>query len=110
MLGAVSDALLMPGSVGLVAVDSFALGTPIITTRWPYHGPEIVYLEDGVNARISGNSIGEFAEMVEGTLLDREQLVRLQAECATASGRFHLDRMVSNFSGGLIAALETPRR
>ena len=109
-LGAVSDALLMPGAVGLVAVDSFALRTPIITTRWPYHGPEVDYLEDGVNARIAGDSVDEFAQAVEQVLLDRDELARLKAECAAATPRYSLDHMVTNFASGVIAALGAPRR
>jgi glycosyltransferase involved in cell wall biosynthesis len=109
-LGAVSDVLLMPGSVGLVAVDSFALETPIVTTRWPYHGPEMDYLEDGVNARISGYDVSEFARTVEEVLLAPDELTRLKSACAAASARYSLENMVTKFAGGVIAALRTPRR
>jgi glycosyltransferase involved in cell wall biosynthesis len=110
LLGAVSDVLLMPGAVGLVAVDSFALRTPIITTLWPYHGPEVDYLEDRVNARIARNNVGEFAQAVEEVLRDRDELARLKAECAATSHLYSLENMVANFAGGVVAALETPRR
>lgn len=109
-LGAVSDLLLMPGAVGLVAVDSFALQTPIVTTLWPYHGPEVDYLEDGVNARISGDSVDRFAQTVEQVLLDRDELTRLKAACAAATTRYTLESMVTNFAGGVVAALGMPRR
>jgi glycosyltransferase involved in cell wall biosynthesis len=109
-LGSVSDILLMPGSVGLVAVDSFALRTPIVTTHWPYHGPEFDYLEDGVNARITGDSVAEFAQGVENVLLAREELARLKAACAEATSRYSVENMVSRFTGGVVKALETPRR
>jgi glycosyltransferase involved in cell wall biosynthesis len=42
---ALSKTLLMPGLVGLVVLDSFALGVPIITTDFPEHSPEISYLK-----------------------------------------------------------------
>ncbi len=109
-LGAVSELLLMPGRVGLVAVDSFVLGTPIITTRWPYHGPEVEYLDDGINARISGDTLAEFAQTVEETLLARGDLTRLQAACSAAAQQYTLDTMVTNFAGGVIDALNAPRR
>jgi glycosyltransferase involved in cell wall biosynthesis len=109
-LGAVSDALLMPGRVGLVAVDSFALRTPIITTHWPYHAPEVEYLENGVTARIAGDSVEEFAQTVEQVLVDRDGLARLKAECAAAIPRYSLEGMVANFTSGVIAALGAPRR
>jgi len=109
-LGAVSDVLLMPGRVGLVAVDSFALQTPIVTTLWPYHGPEVDYLENGVNARISSDSVVDFAQAVEQVLLDRDELARLKAACAVATPRYSLENMVTRFADGVVAALAMPRR
>ncbi|RMD61178.1 glycosyltransferase, partial [Candidatus Parcubacteria bacterium] len=44
-----ADVLLMPGLVGLVILDSFATQTPMITTNFPYHSPEIEYLQSGDN-------------------------------------------------------------
>jgi glycosyltransferase involved in cell wall biosynthesis len=109
-LGAVADVLLMPGRVGLVAVDSFALRTPIVTTRWPFHAPEVDYLEEGVNARFSADSIADYARTVELTLLDRRGLSRLKAACAASAPRYSLDAMVENFTRGVVAALAAPRR
>jgi glycosyltransferase involved in cell wall biosynthesis len=109
-LGSVSEILLMPGRVGLVAVDSFALRTPIITTRWAYHAPEFEYLEDGVNARISQDSVGDFAAMVEHVLTSRDELERLKEGCDVSLPRYSLNGMVDNFARGVIAALDAPRR
>lgn len=109
-LGAVSDVLLMPGAVGLVAVDSFALQTPIITTFWPYHGPEVDYLENDVNARISSNNVADFARTIEQVLLEREELTRLKVACASATARYSIENMVTNFANGIFAALNAPHR
>jgi glycosyltransferase involved in cell wall biosynthesis len=109
-LGAVADALLMPGAVGLVAVDSFALRTPILTTRWQQHGPEAEYLEDGVNARFSEDDRAEFAALVLHVLGADDELARLEAGCAAARQRYSLDTMVANFAQGIQAALEAPPR
>jgi glycosyltransferase involved in cell wall biosynthesis len=109
-LGAVSDVLLMPGAVGLIAVDSFALQTPIITTVWPYHGPEVDYLEDGINARISNNTVADFARTVEHVLLAREELARMKAACAAARPNYSIEHMVANFTDGVVSALAAPRR
>lgn len=43
---AVSDAVWMPGRVGLVAVDALAVGLPVHTTRFAFHAPEIEFLRD----------------------------------------------------------------
>jgi glycosyltransferase involved in cell wall biosynthesis len=109
-LGAVSRLLLMPGRVGLVAVDSFALLTPIVTTTWPYHAPEFDYLEDGVNARIAADSVSEFAGAVHDLLIDHQELERLREGCRNATTNYTLDTMVTNFADGVIAALKAPRR
>jgi len=93
-----------------VAVDSFALETPIVTTRWPYHGPEMDYLVDGANARIAGDSVVEFADAVVQLLLERDELDRLKAGCAAAAPRYSLEAMVENFAAGIRAALAMPRR
>jgi glycosyltransferase involved in cell wall biosynthesis len=110
VLGSVSDVLLMPGSVGLVAVDSFALSTPIITTEWPLHGPEFDYLENGLNARVARNSVLEFARTIECTLKDRAELARLKGACEASASRYSLETMVMNFADGVVAALGADRR
>lgn len=46
-LSHVADAMWIPGRVGLVAVDSLALGLPVLTTRFRYHAPEIEFLREG---------------------------------------------------------------
>jgi len=43
-LATVSDAVWMPGRVGLVAVDAMALGLPLHTVSHRYHAPEIEFL------------------------------------------------------------------
>jgi len=100
----------MPGRVGLVAVDSFALGTPIVTTRWPYHAPEFGYLEDGVNARISDDHVADFARVLEELLKSPEQLARLKEGCEAALPQYTLEGMVDKFAKGILAALRAPRR
>ena len=44
-----ADVCLMPGAVGLTILDTFALETPLITTRLSDHGPEIEYLRPEQN-------------------------------------------------------------
>ena len=80
-----------------------------ITTRWPYHGPEVDYLEDGVNARISGDSVAEFAQTLEKVLLAATTRSAEGRLCRRVT-RYSLDHMVTNFACGVIAALAAPRR
>lgn len=46
-LGSLADVMWVPGRVGLVAVDSLAMGLPVHTTNFDYHAPEIEFLSEG---------------------------------------------------------------
>ena len=48
VIGRVSSCVVVPGRVGLVAVDALALGLPVVTTTYPHHAPEAEYLTDDV--------------------------------------------------------------
>lgn len=45
-IGIDADAMWIPGRVGLVAVDALAMGLPVHTTDYPYHAPEIGFLQN----------------------------------------------------------------
>ncbi|GEO92022.1 glycosyltransferase family 4 protein [Kocuria flava] len=97
-----SDVLMMPGRVGLVAVDSFAAGTPIVTTDWPWHAPEFEYLEHGVNAVISEDNIETYSSSVVDVLANQDQLEKLSEGCVIASKKYTVENMVNNFVQGLV--------
>ena len=42
-----SKLFLMPGLLGLAVLDAEVMGLPVVTTRYPWHSPEIAYLRDG---------------------------------------------------------------
>jgi SAM-dependent methyltransferase len=110
-VAALADVIVMPGRVGLVATDSFALETPIVTTAWPFHSPEFDYLRDGVNARILANDPVQFGQGVVGLLRDSSELDRLRVGCRQSAQRYTVENMVERFSEGALAALEAgPRR
>jgi glycosyltransferase involved in cell wall biosynthesis len=105
---AISDLFLMPGLVGLAVLDSFALGTPMVTTDYPFHSPEIEYLEDGFNGLISQNSIESYAQKVIDTLQSATLLPTLRANAATSADLYTVEAMVGNFGNGILAAMEAP--
>ncbi|MHB8059235.1 MAG: glycosyltransferase family 4 protein [Gaiellaceae bacterium] len=104
-LASVSDLILMPGSVGLVAVDSFALKTPIVTTEWPWQSAEFEYLESEHNSLVTPDDVRSFGEGVLGLLPDRARLARLERGCTESAARFSISAMVDNFADGVQAAL-----
>jgi glycosyltransferase involved in cell wall biosynthesis len=105
LLGAVSDVMLMPGRVGLCAVDSFALRTPIVTTDWPWHAPEFEYLEHGRNAVVSRDDPQAYAVAVQQVLNDRSHLESLREACRKDAADYTADGMAERFCGGLLHIL-----
>ncbi|MGW8880454.1 glycosyltransferase [Streptomyces mirabilis] len=105
LLGAVSDIMLMPGAVGLCAVDSFALRTPIVTTFWPLHGPEFEYLTDGRNAVVAPDDPAAYAAAAVALLRDRGRLAALTDTCAKDASMYSIENMAARFSSGLLKML-----
>ena len=69
-LASLGRVFLMPGLVGLGVLDSFAYGTPMVTTDIPYHSPEIEYLRHGENGLIVADDVRTYAEAVTELLTD----------------------------------------
>jgi glycosyltransferase involved in cell wall biosynthesis len=106
LLGAVSDVMLMPGRVGLCAVDSFALRTPIVTTDWPWHAPEVEYLENGRNAVITRDDPEDYAAGVQKVLNDHSRLKALREACRRDATEYTAEGMAERFCNGLLHMLE----
>ena len=104
---AISDAFLMPGRVGLVILDAFACGLPLLSTRLKIHGPEMEYLEERINGLISEPTIPAFSEMVTSLFSNRDALGRLQAGAREAGTRYTIENMVANFSEGIHQCLRS---
>ena len=101
----------MPGGVGLVILDSFALGVPMITTDTRLHGPEIDYLRNDVNGLLvaCGDDSELYAQAVCKLMLDPQRLDVLREGAVASAGEYSIERMVDHFTNGVIAALAAPR-
>lgn len=103
MIGRVASALLMPGRIGLVAVEALLLGIPILTTDWPYHSAEAEYLTEGESRYTSGNDVDSYVALVQ-------QFMRSPGNGRNSSVRSSwayptIDNMVANFSAGVLTML-----
>ena len=108
-LFASSELTLVPGSVGLVVVDSFAARAPLVTIDKALHGPEAEYLHDGVNGRVlAPESAGRYAEAVIQLLLDGALRGTLVDGCVSSSRKYTIEAMTANFASGIMAALGMP--
>lgn len=108
-LAQVGTLLLNPGRVGLVAVDSFALELPIVTTEWPHHAPEFEYLEHDRNAVITADDLDAFVEATASVLGDAARVERLREGCRASCSEFSIEAMVERFRLGIRAALDDQR-
>lgn len=96
-----STLFLLPGSMGLAILDSFAFETPIITTKYPFHGPELEYLVDGQNGIITENTKSCYIDAVEELLKNKEKMQQITENCIEEIGRYSNERMVANFMDGI---------
>ena len=107
---AAGSLLLMPGLVGLVVLDAFAVGVPLVTSGDCPHSPEIAYLEDGRNGVVVGGGApvtpADYARAVAGLLTDEPARARLVAGCLEASERYTMAAMVGRFADGIEQALD----
>ncbi|WP_198035365.1 glycosyltransferase family 4 protein [Streptacidiphilus rugosus] len=110
ILGAASELMLMPGLVGLCAVDSFALGTPLVTTDFPHHAPEFEYLRHGVNAWIAPGDPAGYAREVVALLGDSARLDTLRRHCREDALRYTVEEMSRRFAEGTVRLLREMRR
>jgi glycosyltransferase involved in cell wall biosynthesis len=100
----IASLFLMPGLVGLAILDSFALETPIVTTTYEFHSPEIEYLEPGINGTMVGNTIDEYSNEVVNLLSDQQYKYMLH-HCKTSAAKYTIEAMVENFKTGILKAL-----
>ncbi len=93
--------LLVPAAVGLVIADGFVAGTPLITCRDAGHGPEIAYLEHGVNGLLCEADELSLANTVVHLLESPELHRQLVQGCLASAQKYTLDNMSQRFADGL---------
>ena len=100
-----ADVILMPGRVGLIAVDSFALGVPIVTTNFEYHAPEFEYLRHNKNSIITEDNVLQYAKGVIALLQDSETKTQLGKQCLNDSVKYNIKTMARSFHDGVKSCL-----
>ena len=92
----VSDLFVMPGCVGLAIVHAFCFGLPLMTEDVNCHGPEIQYLEDGINGYfIEENNTIAFAEKLLYLSSHKDKLNEMSHNALlTAKGEASIHNMV----------------
>jgi glycosyltransferase involved in cell wall biosynthesis len=98
----VSDVYCLPGSIGLSIIDAFYCGLPVVTER-VFHGPEIMYLKDGINGfMVPKGDIEQLTAKLKMLLLDdalRKRFSQAAKNEIMTSG--NIDRMCEGFLNAL---------
>jgi glycosyltransferase involved in cell wall biosynthesis len=93
------DLYCIPGAIGLNIVDAFYCGLPMITEDVDDHGPEIMYLKNGINGFVvAQGDINGMAEKIV-LLLDNTEMLKqfsLAAKLEIETNG-HIDRMCNGF-------------
>ncbi|UZR92739.1 glycosyltransferase family 4 protein [Chondrinema litorale] len=100
-----SDVFLMPGLVGLAVLDAFNTQTPMVTTDYEYHSPEIEYLQHGTNGLITENNLESYVDNVLSIFTNNNLQSTLIEGCTVASELYTIEVMVENFASGIEKAL-----
>jgi glycosyltransferase involved in cell wall biosynthesis len=103
-----AEMCVLPGRVGLVILDCFATGLPLFTVQTPIHGPEVEYLEEGVNGFIVQKEADVYAATVAGALGNEVLLGKLRQGATASAAKYSIEAMVENFRAGIVACLESP--
>ena len=92
----VSQALLNPGRIGLIAVDALAVGIPILTTDWKFHAPEYDYLIPARDVFESRDTGEDFSRLILQTTNADNMWPRHLGKSYPS-----LDGMIDNFAFGV---------
>jgi glycosyltransferase involved in cell wall biosynthesis len=106
----IADLVINPGAVGLHVLDAFCSGTPMITTREARHGPEVAYLEHGVNGLMVSGDATTYASAAITLLRDPTRLESLKHAALRDAQRYTLGNMVSRFAVGIDLCLSMPAK
>jgi hypothetical protein len=93
------NAILMPGLVGLIAIDSFQFARPLITSNAGEHSPEVAYLLNGNNCLIDDGTVTArtYANLTVNYLEDTDLQEKLRQGCRESNKLYSIENMAQNF-------------
>lgn len=112
-LMALGHLFLIPGLVGLAILDAGIMGLPLITTEYPFHSPEIAYLEEGRNGLMvrPWNDANAYAAAVAGLLVGEPARLEAMSKASREIAKgYTIEAMARRFADGVVKALATPKR
>jgi len=101
--------MMIPGRVGLAAIDSFTMATPIVTMSWDYHAPEFEYLNNTNSVVVDGDEHAYVAAIAE-LMSDQLRVDLLSSGAALSAKDYPLTRMRDSFANGIETATRSDGR
>lgn len=96
-----ASVILNPGAVGLHVLDAFCAGLPMFTTENARHGPEVEYLQHGINGYILQDDPVEYAKSVISLLSDPVRYEKVSLAAFESGKVYTLQNMAENFVDGI---------
>lgn len=105
ILLSMATVMLNPGMFGLTILDAFAAKLPLLLTEFKTSMPESAYLTPNFNCLISSDNINDYANLVVNFLSNTGLQEKLKSGCEYSSREFTVEKMINNFCGGILEAL-----
>jgi glycosyltransferase involved in cell wall biosynthesis len=99
-----SEVLLMPGRVGLISVDAFALRLPILTLASSQHAPEFEYLNESNSVIV--DSPDDLARELRKLMLDNDRILSLKRGSSLSMEGLTIQEMANRFATGIGEAIQ----
>jgi L-malate glycosyltransferase len=96
-----ADIVLIPGVVGLAILDAFAAGLPLVTRESQLHGPEMEYLQQGINGLLTPAALSDYVAAVSDILLSPGRLAEMKCAAQRSSRQYSIDDMATRFCEGV---------
>ncbi len=96
-----ADCVLMPGPVGLIAIDAIVAEKPIVIRELESHGPEIAYIEEYQTGLCSSLAIADYCQTVIELMIDNKKMLAIIDNCKKHKQTFYIEHMATSFCSGI---------
>lgn len=102
-----SDAVTLPGQVGLTVMHSFVYGKPVITKKSDSYSPELEYLKHGINGiKLADNQLESYAKAMKEIYLDVGLRDMLSDGAYKTAKKATMRNMAESFRKGIVCAVQ----
>jgi len=96
-----TELFMCPGATGLAILDAFSAALPYFSCDDSNHGPEIDYLENGINGVMTAPLEDDYAQAVVDIINAPEELAQLRNNALASSSQFSIENMAQHFVEGI---------